>query len=118
MAVKKTRAGGQWTESRYFSFIRSNLRRAWMKYPVKWQLLQDNRRVYTGEDKRTKWEYRCEMCESWFKTKDIEVDHINSAGSLKCFDDLPGFCERLFCEIDNLQVLCKTCHKEKSHAKS
>ena len=39
--------------------------------------------------------------------KKINVDHINAAGSLRSSKDLPGFVERLFCEVDNLQVLCE-----------
>jgi 5-methylcytosine-specific restriction endonuclease McrA len=42
------------------------------------------------------------------------VDHIHPAGSLNCAADLPGFVERLFCEQDNLQVLCESCHDEKT----
>jgi 5-methylcytosine-specific restriction endonuclease McrA len=33
---------------------------------------------------------------------------------LKCYDDLPSFVSNLFCEADNLQVLCKSCHKTKT----
>ena len=75
-------------------------------------MLKKARRPYGGEDKRTKWEYQCNECNNWFKTKDVEVDHIESAGSLKSYDDLAGFCERLFCEEENLQVVCKPCHKQ------
>lgn len=32
------------------------------------------------------------------------------AGSLKEYDDLPGFVERLFTSVDKLRVLCKQCH--------
>jgi 5-methylcytosine-specific restriction endonuclease McrA len=42
------------------------------------------------------------------------VDHIIGAGSLNCAADLPGFVERLFCEQDNLQVLCTECHDKKT----
>jgi 5-methylcytosine-specific restriction endonuclease McrA len=110
----KTRAGETWTESRYWTFIRSALRQAWSKYPVKYQVLNDNRRPFTGEDKRTKWEYQCAECEKWFKSKEVQVDHIESAGSLKSYEDLPDFVRRLFCEADNLQVMCKPCHKTKT----
>lgn len=103
-----------WSDSRYWSFIRSALRRAWSKYPVRYQVLNKSRRVYEGTDKRTKWQYQCKDCTGWFKQKDVEVDHINSAGSLKTFEDLAGFCERLFCEEDNLRVLCKPCHKKRT----
>lgn len=110
----KCRAGNTWTESRYFSYIRSTLRRAWSRYPVRFQVLSEAKRAYKGTDKRTKWEYQCKDCTKWFKTKEVEVDHINSAGSLKCFEDLAGFCERLFCEKENLRVLCKPCHKKRT----
>ena len=84
----------------------------WSKYPVKYQALQDARKPYKGDDKRTKWTYQCNICKKWFKTKEVEVDHIEPAGSLKDYEDLPGFAQRLFCSKENLQVLCKPCHKE------
>jgi len=46
--------------------------------------------------------------------KEVAVDHIIPAGTLRCADDLPQFVERLFCEVDGLQVLCKTCHDKKT----
>jgi len=46
--------------------------------------------------------------------KNVNVDHICPAGSLNSAQDLPGFVERLFCEIDNLQVLCEKCHNVKT----
>ncbi len=110
----KTRAGETWTESRYWTFIRSALRQAWSKYPVKYQVLNNNRRPFAGADKRTKWEYQCAECGQWFKAKEVQVDHIESAGSLKSYEDLPDFVRRLFCEADNLQVMCKPCHKTKT----
>jgi hypothetical protein len=112
--VQKTRAGGTWTESRYWTFIRSALRQAWSKYPVRYQVLNDARRPFSGNDKRTKWEYQCNECKEWHKAKDVQVDHIESAGSLKCYEDLPAFVQRLFCEADNLQVMCKPCHHVKT----
>jgi len=111
VAVTKTRAGGQWTEARYFGFIRSTLRRATMRYPVKQQVLQANRKPNDGTfDKRTKFIYTCEICSVEGQGKSMEVDHINPAGSLKSYADLAGFVERLFCEADNLRVICKECH--------
>lgn len=111
---EKTRCNNTWTESRYWTFIRSALRQAWSKYPVRYQVLNDARRPFSGDDKRTKWEYQCKDCNKYHKAKDVQVDHINSAGSLKCYEDLPSFVARLFCEADNLQVLCKPCHQIKT----
>jgi hypothetical protein len=51
----------------------------------------------------------------WFQGKDVSVDHLIGAGSLKTFSDLAGFAERLFCEADGLQVLCKSCHQTKTN---
>jgi 5-methylcytosine-specific restriction endonuclease McrA len=115
--VKKTKAGGTWTSARYFSFIRSALRRAFVKYPVRYQALEKARRLSELSDKRTKWEYQCNHCKKWFKQKDIQVDHIKECGSLKTYRDLPRFVKTLFCEAGNLQVLCKPCHKGKTYEK-
>ena len=112
--VEKTHAGGTWTKSRYFGFIRSALRSAWSRYPVKWQVLEAAKRKYTGKDKRIKWQYKCNSCKGWFLAKEVQVDHITPAGSLKDYKDLPLFVSNLLCGADNLQVLCKTCHDNKT----
>ena len=114
--AKKSRAGGVWTESRYWSFIRSNLRRAWIKYPVRGQVLNSAKKENDGRfDRRTKFMYQCSNCLEWCKGKDVQVDHIEPCGSLKGPKDLEGFITRLFCEPDNACVLCKPCHKEKTN---
>ena len=110
----RTRAGKTWTEAKYWQFIRSALRQATMKYPVIQNFKKKGRRSVTG--KRHKYEYKCAECGKWFKDKEISVDHRIPAGSLKTYDDLPGFVERLFCEEDNLQILCKDkCHQAKTN---
>ena len=110
----RTRAGKTWTEAKYWQFIRSALRQATMRYPVIQNFKKKGRRSVTG--KRHKFEYQCVECKKWFMDKEISVDHIVPAGSLKTYDDLPGFVERLFCEEDNLQILCKdTCHQAKTN---
>ena len=73
-----------------------------------------SRRAYKGPLKRQKFEYQCKECSNWFPDKQINVDHIIPAGTLRSANDLPGFVERLFCEVDNLQVLCSTCHNKKT----
>lgn len=115
MTKPKTRAGGRWTEARYYGFIRSTLRRASLRWPPRGDAMKNNRRTYTGEDKRTKWEHQCAICAKWFKAKEIEIDHIKPCGALTCDADLTIFISRLFCEEDNLRKLCKSCHKEVTH---
>jgi 5-methylcytosine-specific restriction endonuclease McrA len=110
----KVRNAGTMTESAFWSFIRSALRQKsrWWK-PITECKLQA-KRAYKGTNKRQKFEYQCAECKSWFPEKQINVDHIKPAGSLNCAQDLPGFVERLFCEQENLQVLCEKCHDVKT----
>lgn len=112
----KPRCSGTMTESVFWGFIRSALRqksRFWK--PITECKLQA-RRLYKGTNKRQKYEYQCNMCKNWFIEKKINVDHIVPAGALTSSKDLPGFVERLFCEVDNLQVLCEKCHDKKTKA--
>lgn len=108
--VEKPFNGGRWSRARFFGFIRSQLRLASRKWPPRIAAKNAARRPYVGENVRQKWEYKCAYCGRWFKGDDVEVDHIEPAGSLKCYDDLPGFVSRLFCEAELLQLLCKDCH--------
>lgn len=114
--VAKTRNNGTMTESAFWSFIRSALRNKsrWWK-PIT-ECKQQARRPYTGPNKRLKFEYQCNQCKGWYPEKQINVDHIIPAGTLTCSTDLAGFIERLFCEQENLQVLCETCHNKKTKA--
>jgi 5-methylcytosine-specific restriction endonuclease McrA len=115
--VVKTRNAGTMSESAFWSFIRSALRqksRWWKPIALRKQM---SKRKYVGPKQgknRQQWEYQCASCLDWFPDKNINVDHIVPAGTLRCANDLPGFVERLFCEIDNLQVLCSTCHDKKT----
>lgn len=119
MGIKKKKecpyAGGRYTESQFWGFIRSALRQKSRRWPPVYQALADARRPSENtNNKRLKWEYICASCKQWKPQKEVAVDHITPAGSLKSYDDLPGFVRRLFCEIDGLQVLCDECHSIKT----
>lgn len=105
--VERTRNGGTWTEARYFGFIRSALRSAFQKWGPKHEAKKQAKVAYNT--------YVCAHCTKWYASKEIEVDHIEPAGSLKTYSDLPGFVERMFCEAEGFQVLCKTCHQVKTN---
>ena len=113
-SAEKTRNSGSMTESAFWSFIRSALRQKsrWWK-PIQ-ECKMKARRDYKEPLKRLKYEYQCKKCKGWFKEKEINVDHRTPAGTLTCGDDLKGFVERLFCEVDNLDVLCEACHAVKT----
>ena len=110
--IPRPRASGQWTEARFWGFLRSALRLASRKWPPRAAALRASRRPYTGPNKRQKYEHRCAMCGGWFMGKDVEVDHVLPCGQLKAYEDLPEFVRRLFCEEDGLRVLCKRCHAD------
>jgi len=112
--TEKTRNAGTMTESAFWSFIRSGLRQKSRFWKPITQCKMEARRAYKGPLKRQKFEYQCNVCSKWFPEKKINIDHIIPAGSLRSANDLPGFVERLFCEVDNLQCICETCHNVKT----
>jgi 5-methylcytosine-specific restriction endonuclease McrA len=113
-AAPKTRNSGTMNESAFWSFIRSALRQKsrWWK-PIA-ECKANAKRVYKGPNKRQKFEYQCNHCSKWFPDKQINVDHIVPAGTLRNANDLPAFVERLFVEAEGLQVLCQGCHNIKT----
>lgn len=98
-----------WTEARFYSFIRSALRKAHIKWPPAQNVMKQGRKEVKG--KKWKYEHQCEICKKWKPQKEIEKDHRVEVGSLKCYNDLPGFVERLFVSEDGYRKVCKDCHK-------
>lgn len=114
--VELTHNDGWLSESAFFGTIRSALRLASKFWKPKIRYLEERSRPYTGKCKKTKKEYQCEQCRKWFVRAKIEVNHVNPCGSLKCFEDLPEFCRKLFIEIDGgWEVLCLTCHQKETN---
>jgi 5-methylcytosine-specific restriction endonuclease McrA len=115
---EKTRCSGQWTEAKFRSFIKGNLRSATRK----WAPIQQCRK----NAHRARGVYECAGCHQLVpptiydedkkkRVKNICVDHI-----VPTVDPETGFMswdqviEGLFCELDNLQLLCKACHDGKT----
>ena len=62
-------------------------------------------------------QYLCGVCGQWVGSTKISVDHIVPVVSVdEGFQDWNQFVARLFCGIDNLQVICDTCHDHKSYS--
>ena len=109
---------GAWTQAKFNSFIKNNLRSATRKWaPI--QKCKKRAHVARGL-------YKCEGCgqevpptifdeDKRKRVKNIYVDHI-----IPIIDPAVGFTtwdsciERMYCDSDNLQLLCKACHSEKS----
>jgi len=99
-----------WSTAKFWGFIRSGLRAKFTRWPPKYEVLAKAKRNCRTKG-RQKFEYQCKVCEEFFPQKNVEVDHIIPCGSLKSFDDLAGFVDRMFCSIKHLRVVCKPCHK-------
>jgi hypothetical protein len=117
--VSRKYNGGEWTVARYNSFVTSALRAASRRWPPKYQCLNDacvgpQINLKTG---RMAKHYTCNECRCAYPAKDVQVDHVSAI-----IDPAVGFTswdekiDRLFCEKENLQVLCKPCHELKSNA--
>jgi len=113
-----------WSSAKYYGFLRSNLRKMWQKWPPRWKLISRYKRAAEDEweweyedgswkKHRCKYEVQCK-CGEWWPQAFIEVDHITPVGSLRNHADLAGFVERLLCSEDELQLMCKACHAEKT----
>jgi len=107
-----TRCSGTMTESQYLAFIRSALRSKWLRWKPRSDAIKLAQRPYEGNNKRQKYIYSCAICGLDVNSSEIEVDHFpKDAGSILSVDDIGQFCNNLFCEVDNLRVVHKSCHK-------
>lgn len=107
----------QWTEGRIKGFIVSVLRSGARRWPPKYNTLENACVGKKVNDKtgRIAKHYTCNACKKEFTSKDVEVDHIISVvDPIIGFVDWNTFIERLYCPAENLQVLCKVCHKLKT----
>ena len=108
--IEKPYNAGTQTSAAFFGM----LRQSWRKLSMYWipiaKCKEAARRPNQSSNNRLKWQYQCNRCKNWYAGNEVNVDHISQCGSLNSFEDLPEFCKKLFCEIDNLQVLCSKCH--------
>lgn len=105
--------GGGWTEARYRGFIKSGLRSASMRWPPKYEVLNEafvGRQVNEKTGRLAK-HFQCNLCKGVFPQKEVEVNHKNPVVPTTGFDSWDAVIERMFCEKEELEVLCKTCHK-------
>ena len=113
----KKRNCGEWTEARFKSFVTSALRAASRRWPVKYKALKA---AFAGRQVNAKtgklaMHYRCAACNKLYVASDVQVDHIRPVvDPKKGFVSWDVYIDRMFCEMENLQVLCKADHKVKT----
>jgi 5-methylcytosine-specific restriction endonuclease McrA len=102
------------------------LRRIFRRYPPFYQVRNTVKEEYsvlskTGKPMR-RVRFTCALCKEKHSNSNIVVDHINPVIDPKVgfpllpdgTDDWIRYIARLFCSIENLQVLCRACHDTKS----
>lgn len=105
--------GGEWTVGRFNSFVTSILRSGSRRWGPKYTTLNLSKteKKINPASGRIAQHFKCAHCQEEFTAKNVQVDHIQPIGFDKTWDE---FINGLFCEADNLQVLCTTCHKIKT----
>lgn len=112
------------TQSAYMSWVRGGIRRGlWNRHPIKIEFLKSKTIMIENTNPRSKARFPevkgciCEICLGKFKATECEVDHKTGNYSLKNMDDLRSFIEGIIeVDMDDLQMVCKSCHKIKSYA--
>lgn len=113
----KNRCSGNWTEARFKNFIVSLLRAGTRKWePISATLKEA--RVSRGN-------YLCKGCNQVVpkstkvdgkRKNNVTVDHIFPVVDPDVgFTSWEEYINRMFCEKENLQVLCYSCHQDKSN---
>lgn len=111
------RNGGQWTEAKYNAFIVGALRAGARRWPPKFETLNEAKtsKKVNGKTGRVAQHYLCADCGKDYPSKEVNVDHIEPVvDPAKGFISWDVYIARMFCEKDNLQVLCSDCHTKKS----
>jgi len=112
----KKYADGQWTSAKFTSFIKSQLRNASTRWPPKHKVM--------SEARQERGVYLCNCCKKYVPTtikkgdgraRNVFVDHIKPIVPPETgFTTWDDFIENLFCDSDNLQLLCNECHNIKT----
>lgn len=114
MVAKKTKKKASFN---FYTWLRSGLRSMSRRFPPVYECLAAAKRPAPKDaPARQKIAYECAMCKGLFPSKQVNVDHVDDAGTLQKEEDITPFILRLFCDPSKLQVLCKSCHDAKSYA--
>lgn len=106
-----------WTTGRYKSFITSTIRGGFRRFPNKYVVLKQSQvgRKINSATGKLAMHHRCADCKEEVTSANVQVDHISPIVDPKVgFTTWDEFIDKLFCGVENLQVLCKKCHAVKT----
>lgn len=93
------------------NFVIQTLRRATYRWPYK-NIARTNSRIERAF-------YECSSCKGAFGPKDINLDHVQPVIDVeRGFTDWNDFINRLFVKTEGFQVLCETCHTNKTNVEN
>lgn len=110
------------TQATFMSFLRGGIRRSlWNKSPIKLEYIKKARVRIPNPNPKGRvaevWGAECALCNKVLPIADIEVDHKQGNVSLNSIGDIQSFIESIVCvSFDDLQLVCKPCHKAKSYS--
>ena len=95
------------------------LRRLSIKYPPRLKVLNAAKTTYFITAKNgnpvKRVSFKCQLCgTAGLKQKEVAVDHVIPVVDLEGWTNWEDFINRLYCEQDNLQLICNVCHDKKS----
>lgn len=98
-------------EKHRFNYVKNSLRLATYKWPY-FSMAVSRQRIERGL-------YTCESCKGAFGPKEIERDHIVPVISVETgFTNWEDYINRLFVKSDQIQILCVTCHEQKTNVEN
>lgn len=112
------------TESDFWNWFRGNIRKAvWSRHPVRINF-KNSKRFKAPIGKKTKgnpeglvWANVCSKCTGTFRQTEVEVDHKEQATKEALKTDPTSFIMGMSVVVyEDLQLLCKPCHRIKSYA--
>lgn len=121
------------SDSQWFAFLRSNLRKGWNTHFMKLEKLKQVKKKIPNPNPKSAARFPevfgadCEICgktcalsagKKEARNKDyIVIDHKNPAKNFSDISHVQGFFERLFCvTIDDLRAVCTTCNSTLAYA--
>lgn len=121
------------SDSQWFSFLRSNLRKGWNTHFMKLEKLKQVKKKIPNPNPKSATRFPevfgadCEICgktctlsagKKEARNKDyIVIDHKNPAKNFSDISHVQGFFERMFCvTIDDLRAVCTTCNSTLAYA--
>lgn len=107
------------TEAAFMSYVRGGFRKSiWSRYPVKTSFMKANRiRQINPKTGKMCYGFECAVCKEFYPQSNIEIDHIKGNHKFKTLDDASDYFKAiLYVDYEDLQAMCKDCHRIKSYA--